>query len=227
MNINHSHNLFAGNYVNYDDWKSYTVTWASTSQPTSPQTDGWIDDTATGYWDELAKVGTQSGTPALNGSPLSELRPVVDLSVLLNANEVLIRSLSFHCLDVRKNDSEYQDSATNTAITNSLSDNNQANIQTRFVFSVPPDWQPNFFRPSFVVNNRDILGNAGALTNFGTKNNAGDKSIGMPLPLSYNFDYYFTGIKSIKVNALCYQYIQATTMFKRYALICHADFLYK
>jgi hypothetical protein len=227
MQLNHSHNLFAGNYVNYDDWKSYTVTWASTSQTTTPQTDAWISDNSLGYWNELALVGTTSGTPAITGSPVSELRPVVDLSVLTNANEVLVRNISFHCLDVRKNDSEAQDSATNNAITNSLTDNNQANVQTRFVYSVPPDWQPNYFRPEFIINNRDLLGNSGSTTNFGTKNNQGDKSIGMPLPLSYTFDYHFTGIKSIKVNALCYQYIEFTNLFKRYALICHADFLYR
>lgn len=227
MNINHSHNLLGGNYTNYDDYRSYTVTWISTAQDTSEKTDGWIANNPTGYWEELQKVGAEVTTPALPNSPISELRPVVSLSPLLNANEVLFRSLSFHCLDVKKIGSTYQGATTNTAITDSLNSDNNALIQTRFLNSVPPDWQPNFFRPSMIVNNKDLLGNFASTTNYGTGNNAGDKSIGMPLPLSYNFDYKITGVNEIKVYGLCYQYIPDTLKFKRYGIVCHADFLYK
>jgi hypothetical protein len=227
MNINHSHNLFGGNYVNYDDYRAYTVTWASTAQDTTPQTDGWIANNPLGYWTEFQKVGTEVNVPALPNSSISELRPVTDLSVLLNANEILLRSISFHALDVKKIDSEYQGALTNTAITDSLNSDNNALVQTRFLNSVPPDWQPNFFRPSVIIDNKDILGNFASSSNFGTKNNAGDKSIGLPLPLSYDFNYQFTGVKEIKVFGLCYQYIAETLKYKRYGIICHADFLYK
>lgn len=227
MNLNHSHNLFGGNYVNYDDYRSYTATWISTAQDTTPKTDEWIADNPLGYWEELAKVGSQVSTPALPGSPIAELRPVVNLSNLLNANEILLRSLSFHCLDVKKIGSEYQDTLTNDAITDSLVSNNNAYIQTRFLNSVPPDWQPNFFRPSMLIDNKDVLGNFASTTNYGSHNNQGDKSIGLPLPLSYNFDYKFTSVKEIRVFGLCYQYIPETLKYKRYGIVCHADFLYK
>jgi len=227
MNFNHSHNLYAGNFINYDEWKSYTVTWISTSQDVSPKTDDWIANNPTGYWDELEKVGSQVAIPALPTSNIAELRPVVSLSNLKNANEILFKSLSFHCLDVKSLGSEVQDSATNTAITNSLSSDNNALTQTRFLNSVPPDWQPNYFRPSCLVDNRDILGNFASTTNYGGGSNQGDKSIGLPLPLSYQFDYHFSNVKDIKLYALCYQYIQATNNFKRYAVVAHADFLYR
>lgn len=227
MNFNHSHNLYGGNYINYDEWKSYTVTWISTSENASPKTDAWIPNTATGYWDELQKVGNEVNVPALPTSPLAELRPVVDLSNLTNANNVLLKSLSFHALDVKSIGSEEQDPLTNNAITDSLASNNNALIQTRFLNSVPPDWQPNYFRPSCLIDNRDILGNFASTTNYGSGNNQGDKSIGLPLPLSYQFDYQFSNIKEIRLFALCYQYIATTNKFKRYAVVAHADFLYK
>jgi len=227
MLIAHSHNNHMGLTQPYERYNTFTATWISTTETNSPKTDAWIPDNPLGYYQELEKVGAEVTTPASIGSPISELRPVVNMSVLYNREEVILKTLSFHCLDVRKNESEYQDALTNTAITNSLSSNNNALVQTRFLNSVPPDWQPNFFRPKCIVNNYDILGNFASSTNYGSHNNQGDLSIGMPLPLSYEFYTQAKNLEQMQIYALCYQYIPATLKYKRYAIVCHADFWYR
>jgi hypothetical protein len=227
MLIAHSHNAHNGLTNAFQRYNTYTATWISTVETNVPQTDAWIPNTPLGYYQELEKVGVEVATPLSINNPQAKLRPVVDMSVLYNCEEVILKTLSFHCLDVKKIGSEIQNAETNTAITNSLSSNNNALVQTRFINSVPPDWQPNFFRPKCMVDNVDILGNFASKTNFGVGNNAGDLSIGMPLPLSYEFYQQAKNIQNMEIYGLCYQYIPSTNLFKRYAIVCHADFWYR
>lgn len=213
-------------FFDADKWQFFPVLFMSSTQATAVQTDTFIANSASGYATELEATGQAAatvGTERLQATPYStRLRPLTDLQGVYTKNESLLLNLNFWVYDTTLEGSVVQDAATLASIYASRSAND-AFAQSPFINSMVGGWQPNFFRPAFRVNGRNVLMGLHASA-FGTNANAGDLSIGVPMPCCFQPRLSFGGgISSIDVAAQAAQKVGA--MFQRYAVLCLAEFL--
>lgn len=199
--------------------------WASTTQNAAVLTGSHITSTNDGYVNELLAIGqadTSPGLPTPAVSPYStQLRPVSDLSVLYRARQCVLRKIEFKAYDTTLSGAAGQDAATLTAIFNSISSQNDVYVQSLFRNGEMGGWQPNWFRPSFSVNGKDIFAGL-SQSQFDNKANLGDLSIGLPLPYCRE-DYVNCGkVEELKVYAQAAQYVAGK--YQRYLVLCLAEF---
>lgn len=213
-------------FFDADKWQFFPVLFISSTQATAVQTDGHIPNAANGYLAELEAVGQAAatvGTERLQASPYStRLRPLTDLQGVYTRNESLLVNINFWAYDTTLEGSAVQDAATLASIYASRSAND-AYAQSPFINSLIGSWQPNFFRPAFRINGRNVLMGLHASA-FGGNANLGDLSIGIPIPCCFQPRLSFGGgINSIDVAAQAAQRVGG--LFQRYAVLCLAEFL--
>lgn len=226
--------------------------WFSTTDPNTSldgsyipsQNDGFFVNNGSGFVEieGLGQMSASVGSSVAAADPYStRLRPMTDMRFLLNKKKVVLVSLAFRCFDVRLSGGDQQDAATYTAIDNSLS-TNTAFAASRFRRTVPVDWQPNWFRPEFWINNVNVLRDV-TDSFYGTvvsgsmgqeqlvASNLGDKSIGLPCPIEFSDMYAVINeplIELPKVYGQVVQYIDSGVLAKpyvRYPVMCYAEFV--
>lgn len=193
-----------------------------------PLQDAAVPDAHTGYVTALAAIGqagTAPGASSPSASPYTTLlRPLTDLTPIYQARKVILRRIEFKVYDPTLSGAAGQDAATLSAISSSIASQNDMFAQSAFRSGELGGWQPNFFRPRWVVNGVNLFRGL-EKTGLGTQGNRGDASIGLPLPYCHE-DYFDLGkVESIEVYAQAAQYISTTNTFQRYFVQCLCDFL--
>lgn len=210
----------------------------SSVESANEQTEGHVASTIIGAKTALLAAGqaaTSMGTNALTSSPYStRMRPLNDISNLSNFAKIFLTKIHFRALDVTLTGDAGQDAQILTEIEDSLIIVDSY-VQSRFRFAEIGSWQPNFFRPSVKLKGgSDIFGTMNS-SNFGTKNNRGDLSIGLMLPYEYNpptpIDMGKAQATSdaIEVYAgagqIVYDTVALANKIQRYPLIAYMEFL--
>lgn len=221
-------------------WKGFTplfATFASSTQSAASQTNGHIANTIDGYWLELLKCGqsdTEMGSPTLQSAPYStRLRPTKDISGFSTFTEIYLTKATFQALDVTLTGDANQDSAVLTEIEDSLVSANDAYVQSRFLMGEIGGWLPNFFMPYISIKSGTNVFNSLAMSNFDTKNNIGDLSMGIMLPYEYIppvpafLGKMMNSNDCIEVFCGCGQIVDdgGTKKIQRYPIIAQFEFL--
>ncbi len=223
--------------INYDVLRAYPeivpAIFVSSAQEgfnrTDSDKDAYITNNPLGYMTELEKVGQGSTAPATinnnvpGNNPYSTyLRPVTDLSEILKAQKVLVEKVEFYAYDTMKEDSAYQDSEAFVTMIDSRSAN-KSYPQSYSLNSPAPVFLPNFFRPQVRINNIDLIKGLQS-SNYGTKRNQGDMSIGLPVPVCIDVYREFGRVTDIQTFAQMVQIIPNSSpqqwMAQRYAIQC-------
>jgi hypothetical protein len=193
----------------------------------------FIPSTYDAYWDELqllGQAGLAPGTSA-NNNPLNNpysivQRPITNFDYVLNAQNVFLEKLEYFAYDTTVAGGLGQDPAVIAEIYSSRT-TDEIYGQSYFRNAMLPiNWQPNFFRPSFVVNNEEMI--KGQFESFyGEKNNIGDLSIGMPLPACFTINKALgkidNGVLSLAQVAQIID-VGGTKYFQRYPVLTVATF---
>lgn len=202
----------------------YIGRWISCTQDTFPTA---IGDIMT----ELEKLAQATAAlPTRNSvynfgteSPYStRLVPLRDMSFLKNNQNAILRSINFYALDTTKTGSAYQHAATLDAIINPATANDEY-VRTKYLRNeLAVTWQPTFFNPEFKISRKNILANVNA----GDGDGAAALGIGFGLPINFSDLYYKPSIwNDFEVSGFCVQYIEDTSKFQRYPIICEAEFV--
>lgn len=220
---------------------SLFATFISSTETANTQSNTHVADSINGGRLELLKGGqsaTTMGTNVLTSSPYStRMRPVTDISNF-NAFDVLyLVKADFRVYDTTLTGDANQDAQILTEIEGSLTTYaNDAYVQSRFRLAEIGGWQPNFFRPSLrFKEGPDVFGSSGT-SNFGTKSNKGDLSIGFPMPYEFHPPTPFNmGAKPQNVEdalefyagcgQLVYDTVAAAFKIQRYPVYAHLEFL--
>lgn len=145
-----------------------------------------ISDDNDGYLTELEKLG--ASVTIATGLGQSPLRPVSSLDRLLGGcNNPTILEISIHLYDTTLIGSGNQHAATLTEISNTVDPSagtppfsvSDAYSQSRFRNALVGGWQPNFVRPTILVNDRAVI-----FGDFrrGYEYDSADASIGLDVP---------------------------------------------
>lgn len=200
----------------------------STTETNAGQTNSHIPNDNTGYLTELEKLGQANasvGSRVLQASPYpTRLRPLTRLSAIYQSQEVLLKDIEFIGYDTTFTGATGQDAATIADIFASRA-TDKAYAQSIYKNAMINNWQPNFLRPEFYVDNKNVL-------DFLTDNdfespNIGDKSIGIPLGKCFDLSIRLGKVQDITVFAQLAQYIVTENKFQRYPLLCTATFWVK
>lgn len=201
------------------------VPFFSSSEYAPVQTGSHIPDATDGYLQSEMEVIGQAAADInhneLVASPYpTRLRPLANLNDIYSSQRVFLEKVEFFCYDTTLQGSTYQDADTLNAIYGSKT-GNDVYAQSLYKNGMPNNWQPNFFRPIFKVDDKNIfhfLQN----TNFG--GNKGDLSIGLPLPYCFDLNKELGKVQEIEVFAQIAQYVAESDKFQRYAVQCLATF---
>ncbi len=208
-------------------WQSAILSWFSSTQSTQPSDshmpdrwDGLIYDSGGVEMEKLGADVAYTGSEDLQNNPYSaRLRPLTDYSFLKAAKNIMIVKCVFSAFDATKVGSSHQTTAVNTALSDSLSNVNNAYIQSRFLNDMPVTWMPNLFRPIVKIGGTNIFREL-KLSAFGdNNNNEGDLGIGWPLPFEFHkYEMFNDPIDTIDVEAAVGQFIDVsgTLYCKRY-----------
>ena len=202
----------------------YIGRWISCTQDTFPTA---IGDIMT----ELEKLAQATATlPTRNSvynfgteSPYStRLVPLRDMIFLKNNQNAILRSINFYALDTTKTGSAYQHAATLDAIINPATANDEY-VRTKYLRNeLAVTWQPTYFNPEFKISRKNILANV----NSGDGDGAAALGIGFGLPINFSDLYYKPNVwNEFEVSGFCVQYIEDTSKFQRYPIICEAEFV--
>lgn len=205
----------------------YIGRWISCTTDTFPTT---ISNILTEF-EKLAQA--TSVLPARNSayannttSPYgTKLVPLRDMSFLDQSTSAILRSINFYALDTTKSGSAYQHAATLSAIMNPSTSNDEY-IRTKYLRNeLAVTWQPTYFNPEFRVGGKNILANVNASDGDGLT----ALGIGFGLPINFSDMYYrpkngWSGAE-FEVYGYCMQYIEDTSLYQRYPLICEAEFV--
>lgn len=213
----------------------HVVKWFSSSEATAAQTNAHIADAVTGYLAELLTLGQANaaiGSPGLVGPPYStRLRPLCTLDFIRRADRVYLKKLQFQIYDTTfwdgANAGAGQDDAVVSEIETSTSTATDSYAASKFRNAHPPPWVPNFFRPAFIVNGKNVLGSVG-VTAFGNGQNAGDLSNGLPLYCCFDFSSILMDldrVRELEVYAQAAQFVTGEAKWQRYPVECIAEFI--
>lgn len=161
------------------------------------------------------------------GTPYStKLVPLRSMDFLRNSKNAILRSINFYALDTTKSGSAYQHAATLSEIMNPSTANDEY-IRTKYLRNeLAVTWQPTFFNPEFLAGRTNILANVNSGTDATTS-----LGIGFGLPINFSDLYYkperdwSANSAAFEVYGFCVQYIEATSMYQRYPIICEAEFV--
>lgn len=199
------------------------IKWISSTETNIKQTWGHIDNTDLGYvgaGKELEKIGQANaniGSKSLVAAPYpTRLRPLDKVDILLNANKVFLDKVEFYAYDTTLTGSAVQDAAVLADIYASKS-TDEIIPQSYFGNGMPVNWIANYFNPEIYINGRNMLHFLKS-SNFG-KDNKGDNSIGLPLPICIDFQKTLNKVNSIELYGQVAQYIRSQNKFQRYALL--------
>lgn len=176
----------------WEGFTSETLVYASSVETGQTQTDGHISG-IDGYWLELLKCGQANATMGtsitLTGTPYStRLRLLSGFSNLSGYGHIFLNKIEFHALDSTLNDEDGIAAGQNQDVLDAIDDSagtiNDAYAQSRFLMREISLPQPNFFRPQLRGGSKTLWENLGKSA-YGTQRNAGDLSMGLPLPYVY------------------------------------------
>lgn len=161
------------------------------------------------------------------GLPYSTLlRDVREWRRYISDRGAWIRSAYFYALDTTVTGGTGQDAATVAAIKTPATPSEAPVRSTYQMSEVPVTWMPNHFNPTIKIDNVNILANSSELpVDFAT--NAALASLGQTVPVIYE-DIYFrvtSGVKNIDIDAAVLQWIDATSLYQRYPVVCEIEFL--
>lgn len=219
--------------IDYEIRKKYpntvVIPYFSSTETNIAQTNAHIPNSPDGYlvggpeMELLGQDAADVGSELLVANPYpTRLRPMAKESLIFQTNNVFLEKLEWFAYDVTLDGSAVQDAATIAAIYASRAANDTYG-QSLYKNALPVNWQPNFFRPSFRIDGKDIL-NYLSTGNFGY--NRGDLSIGIPLPYCMEIVKELGKIRIIEAHAQVAQYIPDTQLFQRYPVLCLATFWY-
>jgi hypothetical protein len=201
----------------------------SSTEYTAPFTDTHITNEYYGYYNELLATGQASttgpGTPTLQASPYPTLlRPVTDLNPIYSAQRVFLESLEYYAYDPTLTGAAGQEAAVISAIYASKA-TDDAYLQSFYRNGLIANFQPNFFRPIFSIDDQNVFTGIQS-SNFGNKNNKGDLSIGLPLNKCFEFYRDYSKVKRIRAYGGCSQIVDVsgTKYYQRYPILCLATF---
>ena len=208
----------------------------STTETTEILTETYVADRWDGYFNtaELDKLGDDTalttGLEDLTTLPYpSRLRPVRDISFLKDASHVMIVGCEFTAFDVKNDNAVTGDQTTslNTTLKTSIGTQNNIEVQTTLMRSIPVDWIPNYFSPAIKVNGKNLLPEfeaTHAFSSTSTKKNRADLSMGTRLPYERKIysDFFESGIDDLRIYAFCANYVPdgATNRVRRFPLYC-------
>lgn len=231
-------------------WRKFTpelAVFVSSGQNDKNQTDAYIDDSLEGYYQELlefAKAETTIPNPTeLTATPkTARMRPVADIRNLSKYEECFITKITFRCFDSTLNNADGlaagQDANILTELQTSITTTfNDAYMQSRFIHGEIGGYLLNFFRPYIYTPNRAIYSSQ-LITNYPdattrTKDNLGDRTVGIYLPYEYEPPYPISIGKisntqdDIVVYAMAGQivYDGATLKVQRYPVTCQIEII--
>ena len=145
-----------------------------------------------------------------------ELTSHYDLSRVYKAKDVILSRVEFNVYDQTVLDEAAPDPAIQK-VYDTLSLDNDAYTQSRFVGSPISDFQPNFFRPQIIVNNVNVF--AGMKSQDGT---------GFPIPFEWEPWMKFSHVHNITVRSGCYQRVKlddGTIRYLSYSVYCYMEFI--
>jgi len=224
-------------HIQCDERRVVLTKWFSSTDTTRAFDPNHVGNTTDGMWPEIERLGqaaTDVGSGVVqystagDGLPYStRLRPVSDISRLYERQHVRMIWMVFHAYDTTVTGGTGQDSATLTAITDSLASANGSYMQSRFRNAVVSGWQPNWFRPKVLIDGRPILFGPLDTTTLGSR--LGDLSIGLTLPYCWRGDMRIGRInKGVAVYAQAAQRIDlgaGVVRYQRYAIDAEIAFL--
>ncbi len=145
-----------------------------------------------------------------------ELVAHYDLSRVYKARDVVLSRVEFNVYDQTFLDQTSPDPAIQK-IYDSLTLDNDAYAQSRFVGSPISDFQPNYFRPQILIGGVNVF--------------AGMKSLdgtGFPIPFEWEPWTRHSHVNNITVRAGCYQQVKlddGTIRFISYSVYCYMEFI--
>lgn len=171
----------------------FMSTTANSTELLTPST--FIPNTSDGYLTELERLG-QAGTSVgtsksdnVGNNPYSiNQRCLSDQSSLLNGPNVLLRKIEWFAYDTTLNPAGT--GQTQSVITKIVNSKTTDDILAQSGYKngmMPIAYQPNYFRPELYINGINVLEGL-ASSDYGTKKNLGDLSIGLPLPYCEDFN---------------------------------------
>jgi len=205
------------------------VLFCSSTEQNNPQTDAFITNAADGFMPEIEAVGQGSLTPgnkklsnAGNDPYSTRLRLVTDVSKIIAAPAVFVEKVEWFGYDTTLTGSVVQDAATLAAIYASKA-TDDAYAQSLFRNAMLMNWQPNWFRPEFWCDTKNLLGGLDG-SNY-SKLNLGDMSIGIPVPYCFSLEKEIGRVKDIKAYGQLAQLVGgARGVYQRYMVLCMATF---
>jgi hypothetical protein len=197
----------------------------SSTEINQAQTNGHIPNAIGGYLTELEDLGQANagvGSRSLVAAPYpTRLRPLTRLSSIYQSSEVLLKDIEFIGYDTTLTGATGQDAATLTEIYASRA-TDDAYAQSIYKNALVNNWQPNFLRPEFYIDGKNVLDFLA--DNDFDQPNIGDRSIGLPIGKCIDLSLYLGKVKEINVNAQLAQYIASTGLYQRYPILCIATF---
>jgi len=203
--------------------KTVAILWISSTETNIKQTWGHIDNTNVGYvgaGKELEKLGQADadiGSKELVSAPYpTRLRPLNKLDILYNANKVFFDKVEYYAYDSTLTGSAVQDAAVLADIYASKT-TDEIIPQSYFDKGMPVNWVANYFRPEIYINGRNVFDFLQS-SNYG-KDNKGDNSIGLHLPICIDMQNELKKVNSIELYGQVAQYIRSQNKFQRYPLL--------
>jgi hypothetical protein len=200
----------------------------SSTEIAPAQTNGHIPNTIGGYLTELEDLGQANaavGSRALIAAPYpTRMRPLTRLSSIYQSQDVLLKDIEFIGYDTTLTGATNQDAATIAEVYASRA-TNDAYAQSIYKNAMINNWQPNFLRPEFYVDGKNVLDFLS--DNDFDQPNAGDRSIGIPLGKCFDLSIQLGKVRDVNVHAQLAQYIALTGLYQRYPLLCTATFWVK
>lgn len=215
-----------------EQWKTGILRWFSTTDTNPSLSPNHIaPNDSLAYLTEMKKLGNSavvtSATDIPNSVYSSLLRPLTDLSFLTLMKNIMFVRITFQAFDVTDiNDTVNQNQTVNQYILNSLNNYGESHVASRFMNTLTVDWQPNFFRPSFEVNDYDMFQRHNT-THF--PNNKGDESIGLNIGMEssdginlYHMEERLNKIPRVRASVRQLINISGTVYAKAYPVMASA-----
>lgn len=213
-------------------FKSTKLRFVSSTETNSAQTNSHIQDSISGYFSEMEKLGQSVSTvPSYNGletDPYTQrMRLLNSADALINTTKALLTKVTYLAFDPIKIGATGQDDLITNESYDSL-DRAEILTYSQYLNGLVKSSAINYFQPQIKIYG-EYLYPENMKNGFDTKN-IGDLSFGFPLPYQEEKLHYIDGniTKSDDINVYGFagEYSPTHNKIRRYALMCILDFYY-